>query len=230
MSPTKEEIKAAKDLLASVDKPKMSQITAISLIIIGAILFPLLFVEDTIVVSLIGYYLIYKKWSSTSQTEQKAKGTSLIFKALLIILLPVLLIAFIVSLGKNVDLEPTLHYTAQTKQEHEAQQKQIKDHRAKQQKEKEERFVQTCKSKDIEAGLFGQYFVESQLKAPATADFPFGDKARLVGQNKPDCIYRYNSYVDSQNSFGANIRTKFNLKISYNTETEKFKLLSQKLY
>ena len=52
-----------------------------------------------------------------------------------------------------------------------------------------------------------QLFVEKQLKSPSTADFPFGGHRHVtkLGGNR----YRVDSYVDSQNSFGAQIRTEF---------------------
>src|SRR5882672_11033891 len=52
-----------------------------------------------------------------------------------------------------------------------------------------------------------QKFVTERLKAPATADFQSNGDAdvRNMGGGK----YRVFSFVDSQNSFGANIRTKF---------------------
>ncbi len=49
--------------------------------------------------------------------------------------------------------------------------------------------------------------VKQRLKAPATADFPFGNarNVEVLGNNR----YRLRSHVDAQNSFGANLRTNF---------------------
>ena len=50
-------------------------------------------------------------------------------------------------------------------------------------------------------------FVEKGLKAPATADFPWYSEnyvTKLGGAK-----YRVESYVDAQNSFGAQLRTNF---------------------
>jgi len=51
-------------------------------------------------------------------------------------------------------------------------------------------------------------FMKQRLKSPATADFPnyYSDTSTVTGEGP---TYRVNSYVDSQNSFGANIRTGF---------------------
>ena len=53
-------------------------------------------------------------------------------------------------------------------------------------------------------------FVKKNLKAPRTAKFPgvWGGKLDHVTSHS-DQTYRISSYVDSQNGFGALIRTKF---------------------
>jgi len=52
-----------------------------------------------------------------------------------------------------------------------------------------------------------------QLKAPATADFPwkFSNGTRHIG----DCVYVVIGYVDAQNSFGALLRVKFTGRFEY---------------
>lgn len=57
-----------------------------------------------------------------------------------------------------------------------------------------------------------QNFVKEKLISPSTADFPFFDhyKKKIQGQ-----MYRVQSYVDSQNAFGAKIRNKWDCKIQY---------------
>lgn len=54
--------------------------------------------------------------------------------------------------------------------------------------------------------------VEENLKAPSTADFPFGyfnQKIKEVDYN----VFEVNSYVDAENSFGAKIRSNFSVRI-----------------
>lgn len=57
------------------------------------------------------------------------------------------------------------------------------------------------------AFVMSQRFVEQNLKAPATADFcsVLDAKVSNLGNNK----YKVSAYVDSENSFGANIRTYY---------------------
>jgi hypothetical protein len=52
-----------------------------------------------------------------------------------------------------------------------------------------------------------QLFVEERLASPQTADFPFGGYRHVkdLGNGRYEVI----SYVDSQNVFGAQIRTRF---------------------
>lgn len=51
-----------------------------------------------------------------------------------------------------------------------------------------------------------KYCVQDHLKSPSTAEFPYNSNhVYHVDSNR----YVVNSYVDSQNSFGAMIRTRF---------------------
>ena len=57
------------------------------------------------------------------------------------------------------------------------------------------------------AWAYMQLFVEDRLNSPKSADFPFGGSKHVIdlGHGR----YEVNSYVDSDNLFGANIRTQF---------------------
>ena len=57
-----------------------------------------------------------------------------------------------------------------------------------------------------------QIQMESRLRSPGTADFPFGHASNVeaVGDNR----YRLRSYVDSQNAFGATVRTNFDCVVT----------------
>lgn len=59
----------------------------------------------------------------------------------------------------------------------------------------------------IGAWAYMQQFVRQRLKSPATADFPFGGHRSVTALGNDR--YLVNSYVDSQNSFGAQVRTQF---------------------
>lgn len=73
-----------------------------------------------------------------------------------------------------------------------------------------------------------QKFVKERLKSPATAEFPSaawdGDQIR-VGYDDAEEIYTVASYVDSQNAFGATVRTNFIAQLQ-NTEGKTWQLLS----
>ena len=57
------------------------------------------------------------------------------------------------------------------------------------------------------AWVYMQRFVEKRLKSPKTADFPFGGYRHVTPLKNGR--YKVDSYVDSQNSFGADVRTYF---------------------
>jgi len=79
--------------------------------------------------------------------------------------------------------------------------------------DKQARNKRYCSDDKIAALVMAQKLVKGNLKAPATAEF-----ASIVdSQVTPigDCSYRVVSYVDSQNSFGANIRTNFTATVKY---------------
>lgn len=57
------------------------------------------------------------------------------------------------------------------------------------------------------AWAYAQLFVEKELKAPKTAEFP-SNGSRFVTPLEGN-RFRVESYVDSENSFGAMIRTNF---------------------
>lgn len=66
------------------------------------------------------------------------------------------------------------------------------------------------------AYIMSQQFVENSLKSPSTAKFPslykLGDHAVLTtGTN----YYEIKAYVDSQNGFGAMIRTHYTCNMKY---------------
>ncbi len=67
---------------------------------------------------------------------------------------------------------------------------------------------QQLKQEKAAALKFCQGYVKSRLKAPATAVFPGEDAVVAYGNQR----YDVHSSVDSQNSFGALIRTRFTCK------------------
>ncbi|MEI3040485.1 MAG: hypothetical protein V8T90_15590 [Victivallales bacterium] len=63
------------------------------------------------------------------------------------------------------------------------------------------------------AWAYSQLFVEKRLKSPSSAKYPFGAASKGAVKHIGNDVYFVKSYVDSQNSFGATIRTNFELKI-----------------
>lgn len=63
------------------------------------------------------------------------------------------------------------------------------------------------------AYVMSQNFVKRQLKAPSTADFPSGVSQFSVAIG--GCQFLINSYVDSQNSFGAMVRSRYTATMEY---------------
>lgn len=58
-----------------------------------------------------------------------------------------------------------------------------------------------------------EVYVKQLLKSPSTADFPTCNESRLI--REPDNRFIVTSYVDSQNSFGAMIRTPWQVYLKY---------------
>jgi hypothetical protein len=54
-------------------------------------------------------------------------------------------------------------------------------------------------------------YVKMVLKAPASADFPFMGQGEEIKEN----LYLVDSYVDSQNSFGAMLRSEYSISLEY---------------
>ena len=65
----------------------------------------------------------------------------------------------------------------------------------------------------VSAWTMSQKFVEDRLKAPRTAKWPWGytDYVTHLGDGR----YRIKAYVDSQNAFGALIRTHFTAEVHW---------------
>lgn len=70
--------------------------------------------------------------------------------------------------------------------------------------------IATIEDKKSYAYIYCKNIIEKTLKAPKTAEFPWGVSAVFV-----DGKYIVNSYVDAENSFGAHIRTRFMCKLSH---------------
>jgi len=81
--------------------------------------------------------------------------------------------------------------------------------------DKEQEVVQEIRKEPshIEVCVQAQMLIEQTLKSPATADFPICNDFSIT--RTTDGGYIVKSYVDSQNGFGALIRTDFSIGFSY---------------
>jgi hypothetical protein len=66
---------------------------------------------------------------------------------------------------------------------------------------------------ESQAFIISKNFVQAMLKSPKTADFPFLDYSH---RNLGDGKWIIQSYVDSQNGFGAMIRTQYQVEMQFN--------------
>lgn len=72
--------------------------------------------------------------------------------------------------------------------------------------------AKTIPDRSVDAFTYAQIFVKENLKAPATAKFAGLGESRI--ERLPDGeTYKVYSYVDSQNSFGAMLRSKYYVKV-----------------
>ncbi|WP_177344932.1 zinc ribbon domain-containing protein [Pseudomonas sp. PA15(2017)] len=64
---------------------------------------------------------------------------------------------------------------------------------------------------DTLAHVMATNFVKRQLKSPTSAKFPYTSDRDVSITKISDCRYQIHSYVDSQNGFGAMIRSRFSV-------------------
>ena len=82
-------------------------------------------------------------------------------------------------------------------------------------------------SLEIEALVGSQMVVEDNLKSPSSAEFPYITDSLVVITKIKENEYFVTSYVDSENSFGAMIRTFYTCRVildgdKYTVEDLKF--------
>jgi hypothetical protein len=65
----------------------------------------------------------------------------------------------------------------------------------------------------VAAWTMCEEFVKRQLRAPATADFPWGYDQ--FTRRESDSVWVVTSYVDAQNAFGAKIRNNFVCRVRW---------------
>lgn len=80
-------------------------------------------------------------------------------------------------------------------------------------------------SNETMAFVMSQNFVKRELKSPASASFPSTSSQGVRTNYIGDCTHEVWAYVDAQNSFGANIRTEYYVKIKNEKGTNSWSLL-----
>ncbi len=93
-------------------------------------------------------------------------------------------------------------------------------------------FLSACTNRDNDihgAWAYMQLFVEKRLQSPDSADFPFGGAEEGVTP-LGDGRYQVNSYVDSNNAFGASLRTRFKGVIVKTETGDEWELESLELF
>jgi len=83
------------------------------------------------------------------------------------------------------------------------------------------------KADEITAFVMSQTFVKRELVSPSSAKFPWFDKSMATQVDEDTWII--NSYVDSQNRFGAMLRTNYIAKVKY-LGNDKWQLLDLAFY
>lgn len=85
---------------------------------------------------------------------------------------------------------------------------------AKAKKEQQDAAASKVQDRSAMAAIICANFVEASLKSPKSADFPW-DKAAGGSRALGDQTYQVRSYVDAQNSYGAELRNWYECKIQY---------------
>lgn len=67
-------------------------------------------------------------------------------------------------------------------------------------------------SREIDSMVFGEYVIKELLKSPSTAEFTKTKAYELTDQKD---VWVVNGYVDSQNGFGAMIRSSWEVQLDY---------------
>lgn len=120
--------------------------------------------------------------------------------------------------------------TPEQKQAYDAQQKRLAEQRAKETAERQkqakiakekaaitaqqQKEQKRCQDSSM-AYVMSQKFIRQRLKTPTTAKFPWSSDPAVKIQYAGDCKHKIQAYVDSQNGFGAMIRTTYYIELQY---------------
>lgn len=93
------------------------------------------------------------------------------------------------------------------------------------QKTPQERAQETCED-DWQAYYMSQKFVKTRLASPASAKFPPAFDDEVITSYKGACKHTVAAYVDSQNAFGAMLRTRYIATLQYRRTTDDWTIQS----
>lgn len=79
---------------------------------------------------------------------------------------------------------------------------------------------------EIGAFVASQELVERRLKSPSTAEFPRINAEGVRVAELEECRFMVKAYVDSQNGFGAQIRSVYLAELKYFRDGEYWEALS----
>jgi len=82
----------------------------------------------------------------------------------------------------------------------------------------QQRAATSCSS-TTEAFVMSQSFVSQKLRSPATASYPWITDNAVSVKPTGECEFLVSAYVDSQNGFGAMIRSKYLIRVKYDKAT-----------
>lgn len=85
-----------------------------------------------------------------------------------------------------------------------------------------------CEDK-IMAYVMAQNLVKQNLKSPSTADFPSYGSSGVTITYTGECVHKVSAFVDSQNAFGATIRTPFSAELKNNIVDETWSFIDIKI-
>jgi hypothetical protein len=74
-----------------------------------------------------------------------------------------------------------------------------------------------------DACFASQKFVRDELKAPSTAEFPDWTESNCQATQSGN-VWTVRSFVDAENSFGAQVRSDYTAEMSYNTSRDSWTL------
>lgn len=121
-------------------------------------------------------------------------------------------VATLFLLTVAINVMETIAYnklSPEEKIEYDKKQEEIRQKEAEKKAEEDKRYIIETDNSILAYDMSKRY-IESKLVSPSTAKFPIFANIHVI---KNEDVYTVSAYVDSQNSFGAMLRTNFIIKI-----------------